>query len=724
MTISSTIRKAGPFFGNGATTNFPFTFKVFKKQDVKVTLTTDAGTDIELVLDSDYLVTLNADQDASPGGTVTYPRVGSPMATGFKLTLSGGLANTQPTDIQNSGGFYPQVLEDMSDRSTIQIQQLQEEVDRSLRLSVSDIPGSGAYQAGGNRIRDLGDPVDGGDAANKTWVQIQIADFVTTPSGDVVLSLLADSSTAHPGAALVGFAGTNLASYLGTRADRVVDSISALRLLLSAVNTEALVTGYYAARDGGGGKYSVDATDTTSADNGGTIIVAADGARWKLVHMGVVNLLQFGAKPDGSADAAAAFAVMKAAAVPLKLIPAGTYLFGTRSATFPTPTLYAPAAVNGGPEPTNTTLGRDAGAGLTPGGVGIQTAQGNVAIGTDALSAPNTTSTYNVAIGHGAMMGAADAYCNVAVGLRTGQQMTGQYNTLIGCDAGMSLSTAVNENTLIGAKAGLSLLNGVNNTAVGCSVFYEATAVSNSVALGHGAGLNQDTGFNNLYLGFQAGSQYTSGNNNVIIGSLPGVQGESNVMRFGTGNGDQRFMIDGNARFFFGGTAFTLDERFKFFYNGNTDTGFLLSDSSNATANTMKFTKAGVLAGSITTTSTTTAYNTSSDYRLKTEVVPIAGAWERMKRFKPVEYEFLVDPGKRVRGFIAHELQEVCPFAVTGEKDGMEDSPIRDEAGNITSIEQTPAYQGVDLSKVVPDLVAALQEAQARIEALEQAGGN
>lgn len=143
MTISSTTRKAGPFFGNGAATSFPFPFKVFKKQDVLVTLTNASGADTVLVLDSDYTVELNPDQDASPGGQVTYPRAGAPMPSGFRLTLTGGLAYDQPTDIQNTGGFYPQVVEDMSDRSTIQIQQLAEEVARTLKFSVSD-PGVGA----------------------------------------------------------------------------------------------------------------------------------------------------------------------------------------------------------------------------------------------------------------------------------------------------------------------------------------------------------------------------------------------------------------------------------------------------------------------------------------------------------------------------------------------------------------------------------------------------
>lgn len=76
-TISSTLRRAGPFDGNDATTELPFLFKVFAKGDVLVTLIDSAGVESVAVLDSDYAVTLNSDQDTSPGGKILYPIVGS-----------------------------------------------------------------------------------------------------------------------------------------------------------------------------------------------------------------------------------------------------------------------------------------------------------------------------------------------------------------------------------------------------------------------------------------------------------------------------------------------------------------------------------------------------------------------------------------------------------------------------------------------------------------------
>jgi hypothetical protein len=134
MTISTTTRKAGPFVGNGVTTSFPFVFKVFAKADLKVIRTSVAGVDTTLVLDSTYFVTLNADQDATPGGSVSY----STLAVGEKLTIVGSISVTQPTDITNGSGFYPSVIENALDRLTMFVQESAGKVDRAIKFPVSD----------------------------------------------------------------------------------------------------------------------------------------------------------------------------------------------------------------------------------------------------------------------------------------------------------------------------------------------------------------------------------------------------------------------------------------------------------------------------------------------------------------------------------------------------------------------------------------------------------
>jgi hypothetical protein len=121
--------------------------------------------------------------------------------------------------------------------------------------------------------------------------------------------------------------------------------------------------------------------------------------------------------------------------------------------------------------------------------------------------------------------------------------------------------------------------------------------------------------------------------------------------------------------------------------------------------------------GTIESTTTSTSYNTSSDYRLKEDWVAVADASTRVNSLKPINFAWKVD-GKRVDGFLAHELAEVVPEAVTGEKDAVELVDIKDEEGNVTGQEERPIYQGIDQSKLVPLLTAALQEALAKIDDL------
>ncbi|WP_205191955.1 glycosyl hydrolase family 28-related protein [Burkholderia sp. LMG 13014] len=157
-----------------------------------------------------------------------------------------------------------------------------------------------------------------------------IYDVVTdTPMSAAALA----NTTGAGGAALIGFDGTTLDQQFLSRVNRVVNSIAALRSLSHTTYTCAFATGYYAAHDGGGGPYQYDPTDTTSADNGGTIIVAADGARWKLQYFGSVSLKQFGAKFDGAADDTATINAALSTGLPL-IVPAGTSVIsGTLNVT-------------------------------------------------------------------------------------------------------------------------------------------------------------------------------------------------------------------------------------------------------------------------------------------------------------------------------------------------------------------------------------------------------
>ena len=112
------------------------------------------------------------------------------------------------------------------------------------------------------------------------------------------------------------------------------------------------------------------------------------------------------------------------------------------------------------------------------------------------------------------------------------------------------------------------------------------------------------------------------------------------------------------------------------------------------------------LVGSVTTTTSGTNFNTTSDYRLKENVIALSNAITRLKTMKPYRFNFKTDPTTTVDGFYAHEMATIVPESVYGEKDAVDsDNAI--------------VPQSLDYSKLVPLLTGALQEAVGKIETLE-----
>jgi hypothetical protein len=141
---------------------------------------------------------------------------------------------------------------------------------------------------------------------------------------------------------------------------------------------------------------------------------------------------------------------------------------------------------------------------------------------------------------------------------------------------------------------------------------------------------------------------------------------------------------------------------------------FFSAGSATGSVAQISFINGNGTVGQISTSGSATTYATSSDYRLKDTIAPMTGALTKVSALKPVTYKWKVD-GSDGQGFIAHELNEVVPQCVIGEKDAVDDD------GN-------PVYQGIDTSFLVATLTAAIQEQQAlitaltaRITALEQA---
>ena len=156
--------------------------------------------------------------------------------------------------------------------------------------------------------------------------------------------------------------------------------------------------------------------------------------------------------------------------------------------------------------------------------------------------------------------------------------------------------------------------------------------------------------------------------------------------------------------------------------------------SGDATTNAVAvFFNTNGAVGSIQTSGSSTLYNTSSDYRLKENVVDLDGAINRLKQLAPKRFNFIADAETTVDGFIAHEAQTVVPEAISGLKDEIAVWKEGDELPDGVSVGDNkldedgntiPVYQGIDQSKLVPLLTAALQEAIGKIETLETANAS
>ena len=180
--------------------------------------------------------------------------------------------------------------------------------------------------------------------------------------------------------------------------------------------------------------------------------------------------------------------------------------------------------------------------------------------------------------------------------------------------------------------------------------------------------------------------------------------------------GSARMVIDSNGNMLVGNPSPTLTARLSLENNGfvqyvrcsGTGGGNIpiIIERASDDGVAIEFKRAGAVVGNINVTSTTTNYVTSSDYRLKENITTISNGITRLKTLKPYRFNFKVDASKTVDGFLAHEVSSVVPEAITGTKDEVDS-------------DNKPIYQGIDQSKLVPLLVASLQEAIAKIESLE-----
>jgi hypothetical protein len=127
-------RRSPVYTGTGLVSDYDFEFKVFSSGDIAVTQATDLGVESTLVLGSDYTVTLNPNQDLTPGGTITLT---APLPEDYDLVILGDTDYSQTTQLPNGGSYNATIVERAFDRLVIMIQQLLEQINRTLRLSAT-----------------------------------------------------------------------------------------------------------------------------------------------------------------------------------------------------------------------------------------------------------------------------------------------------------------------------------------------------------------------------------------------------------------------------------------------------------------------------------------------------------------------------------------------------------------------------------------------------------
>ena len=293
-----------------------------------------------------------------------------------------------------------------------------------------------------------------------------------------------------------------------------------------------------------------------------------------------------------------------------------------------------------------------------------------------------------------------DSSGNVGIGTSSPAN-PGSFGCVLNIDNAGGSALYLSDDGSVGQVSMFGTSMSINNRANGATLFSTNATERMRIDSSGNVGIGTSSPQNQLHInGTSTGyARFQSSNRTFTIGSLASAYG------FVINDVDaaaERMRIDASGNVGIGIT--TPNTRLVVYANTTTATQRIFNVNAVNTYQ-MSFHNSVGECGTITTGSNSVGYNSNSDYRLKENIAPMTGALAKVSALKPVTYKWKSD-GSDGQGFIAHELQEVCPEAVTGEKDAV------DEEGN-------PQYQGIDTSFLVATLTAAIQELKAEVDALK-----
>ena len=466
MAVSSEIRKTGIYIGDGATSRYPFKYKVLSVEYISVVVSDGSGEDKELVHGRDYEAAVARNQDIEPGGYIDLKK---PLPIGHRLVIVSNQDYLQPTVLTNHGGFYPTVLNAALDRLTIQIQQLSENVERSLKVGVITPENVSLNLPTPYPNKGLGWNAEGTGLTNTDFHEQAAASALRAEEA----VRQAENEVKKVAAVLSGL--------------KTVPTFASIDLLRQAVKSDppaAIVSSYHEGKQVGGGIFIADERDKFTADNGCTVIVSADGTRWKRVFSGMLNLHDFGYVASKN-NALATLNAAETAALGIVVDCLGLSI--DTGNTYPQKNKYTNGkfVINGKTVDVQYQAIRN--------GIGRFIAGSGAAA---SLKSGEWTGAGVVVIGEGAMGKTEKCVSAIAIG-----------------DRAQGFSRISRDNIAIGAD---SLINVQADTE-----WYEQSrmAGTRNIGIGGNAGRGITSGYANVSIGRNAGQGMETGHSNVAIGA-------------------------------------------------------------------------------------------------------------------------------------------------------------------------------------------------------------